>query len=149
MSRSRLGHLVSATGGLLLLAGPLAAQNTPRRPVDVAVLAMDVGSSTDAAVKRLADQCVTKLIEALRGRKVAVRRAGPTEEGAARLTVEGSLTGEEGAYSAELRLLDGSTGDELRSYMFGPGDAAGVVGMADRAAPRIAAVVEELRAADR
>jgi hypothetical protein len=149
MSRSRFRRVVSSTGGLLLLAAPLAAQNTPRRPVDVTVQAMNVGSSTDPALRRLADRCVTTLVEALRAKKVAVRRAGAADEGATRLTIEGSLTGEEGAYTAELRLLDGGSGDELRSYMYGPGDAAGVVGMAERAAPRIAGVAEELRAADR
>jgi hypothetical protein len=46
-----------------LLAGPLAAQNTERRPVDVAVAAMDIGSSTDASLDRLAQRCVTRLVE--------------------------------------------------------------------------------------
>jgi hypothetical protein len=149
MSHWRFRRLVSGTGGLLLLAAPLAAQNAPRQPVDVAVLAMSVGSSTDPALRRLADQCVTKLIEALLARKVIVRRTESSDEAAARLKVEGSLAGGAGAYTAELRLLDAATGDELRSYLYGPGDAAGVVGMAERAAPRIAGVVEELRAADR
>jgi hypothetical protein len=147
MSGSRV--LGSTCAMLLFLAGPLAAQNAGRRPVDVAVAAMDIGSSTDASLDRLAQRCATRLVEALRARNLAVRRAGRSGEGTARLTVTGSLSGEEGAYTAELRLLDGGTGDELRAYLYGPGDAAGVVGLAERAAPRIAAVVDELRAADR
>jgi hypothetical protein len=143
-------RLIPASGGLLLLlATPLGAQDRGPRPVDVAVLPMDVGSSRDPAIVRLAEQCVTKLVSALQARKVTVSRAAPPDEAAARLTVHGSLAGDDGAYTAELRLLDGGTGDELRSYMYGPGDAAGVVGLAERAAPRIAAVVEELRAPGR
>lgn len=149
MSLSRIRCLVSGTAALLLGSVPLAAQGIPSRQVEVAVLAIEVGASTDAEVNRLAEQCVARLIEALRARKVAVRRGEPSDAKPARLTVQGSLTGEGDSYTAELRLLDGQTGDELRSYLYGPGDAKGVLGLADRAAPRIAAVVDELRAAER
>ena len=149
MPRTRIRYLasirtLSSILAGLVLAAPLAAQRTPATAADVALFAVQGGSPADAPLARLANQLTARLAAALEARKVSVRRAGPGDTVASRLSVHGALTGEAGAYSAELRLVEGRDGEELRSYMFGPGDEKGVLGLADRAAPRIAAVVDEL-----
>jgi hypothetical protein len=139
---ARIRYLSCLPG--LLLAGTLAAQGTPAPAVDVAVFAIEAGSSADTQLTRLAHQLTARLVGALQSRKLSVGRARASDTVTARVSVHGSLTGEAGAYTAELRLLQGRAGEELRSYMFGPGDVKGVLGLADRAAPRIAAVVDQL-----
>ena len=149
MPNQRLRFLAGFLPGLLLPA-PLCAQGAPgAKTVDVAVFAVEGRSPADAPLARLADRLTARLVAALESRKLSVRRAGPADTVASRLSIHGALTGEAGAYSAELRLVEGRDGGELRSYMFGPGDEKGVLALADRAAPRIAAVLSEVGAAGR
>jgi hypothetical protein len=140
--------LAAAGLGLAAAAVPLAAQRANKAEA-LLVVAPDVAESHDEALARLAQRLTARLLQALEGAKVAAVR---TERGrldsllrakAPKLALDASLSGEAGRRSAQLRLIDVATGDELRAYMFGPGDDEGVLGLADRAAPRIAAAVQE------
>jgi len=113
------------------------------------VLAPEIEGPGDTALARLAQRFTARLLQRLAEARVRAMRA---ERGmldslrgakAAPFTLDASLTGEPGRFSAELRLLELGSGDELRTYMFGPGDADGVLGLADRAPPRIAAALTE------
>ena len=57
----------------------------------------------------------------------------------------GKLERQKDTISAELRLMDVSTGDEMRSYFHTSSDPKDIVALGTRAAERIAAFVEEQR----
>lgn len=138
--------------GLIVCAADLSAQRGPSTAVEVAILGFELVPADDAPLLRLADRCAARLIASLGAQKVAAARpADATLEAlrksrAAPFAVRGTLTRSGGQVSAELQLLDVQTGDELRSYMYGPGDEDGVVTLAEKAAPRIATAVREAAA---
>ena len=147
-----LFRILAAAAALLgAAAGPLTAQRGGDAD-KVRVVAPEVAPSRDEALARLAQRLTTRLLDRLSAVKVAaVRTERATFDSlqrakAAGLAIDASLSGEKDRMSAQLRLVDLRTGDELRAYLFGPGDEQGVLGLADRAAPRIAAAVEETRA---
>jgi hypothetical protein len=150
MARSFLVALASI-GLAVAVAGPLAAQRASGGGPELLVLAPEIEGSADTALARLAQRFTARILQGLAQAKV---RAVRTERGlldslrgakAAGFALDASLTGEPGRFSAQLRLLELASGDELRAYMFGPGDADGVLGLADRAPPRIAAAMAEAR----
>ena len=155
-SAARLGHWAGAgaLSGLLLgaAAAPAAAQRPAPRGADLVVLAPEVSGAHDTTLARLAQRFTARILQQLGQADVRATRGerGLLDSLRGAHTVpfalEAALSGEEGRYSAQLRLLVLAGDDELRAYMFGPGDADGVLGLADRAAPRIAAAIAEARA---
>ena len=147
MMRSGRTRLLLAA--LLFSAADAAAQRAPSAAMEIAVLGFELPPGNDAALARLADRCVSRLIAALAAQKVAAARpAGATLESlrksrAAPFAVRGTLSRSGKQVSAELQLLDVQSSDELRSYMYGPGDEDGVVALAEKAAPRMAVAVRE------
>ncbi|HYC33353.1 MAG TPA: hypothetical protein VEB59_13765 [Gemmatimonadales bacterium] len=139
---------------LILFPAPLAAQTTGGAGT-VFVVAPDVAGSRDEALSRLAQRFTARLIQSLGQAEVATMRVERARldsllrARAAGLALDATLGGPENRRSAQLRLIDVATGDELRAYMFGPGDDEGVLGLAERAAPRIAAAMKEEQRTDR
>ena len=146
-----------ATLGMVLLAallptpgGAAAAQDRGDR-VDVAILAFKPAGKLDPDVARAADRCAARLAEKLNAAGIrAARLSDATLESLrkdrrAPFAVEQVLEHDRGRFSAELKLMDVASGDELRSYMYGWGDEAGLMGLAEAAAPRIAAAMRESR----
>ena len=134
---------------LALVPAPLLAQSAGGEAL--LVVAPDVADSHDEALARLAQRFTARLIQSLGEEKVAAQRVERTRldslvhAKARGLGLDASLGGEENRRSAQLRLIDLATGDEVRAYMYGPGDDQGVLGLAERAAPKIAAAVKEER----
>lgn len=147
---SRRARLLFAA--LLVSAADAAAQRAPSASMEIAVLEFELPPGNDVALARLADRCVSRLIGALAAQKVAAARpAGASLESlrksrAAPFAVRGTISRSGKQVSAELQLLDVQSGDELRSYMYGPGDEDGVIVLAEKAAPRMAAAVRETAA---
>jgi TolB-like protein len=152
MSMMRSGRTRLLLAALLVSAADVAAQRAPSAATEIAVLGFELPPGNDAALVRLADRCVSRLIGALAAQKVAAARpAGASLDGlkksrAAPFAVRGTLSRSGKQVSAELQLLDVQSGDELRSYMYGPGDEDGVIMMAEKAAPRMAVAVREAAA---
>lgn len=146
-----------ATLGIVLLAallparGGTAAAQDPDDRIDVAILPLEGAGKAAPVVTRAAERCTARLQEKLNASGIrAARLADATlkslrKDRRARFAVEPIVGPEQGRFSAELRLMDVASGEELRSYMYGGGDEAGLIGLADAAAPRIAAVVRESR----
>ena len=152
MSLIRCGRAQLLLAALFVFAADAAAQRAPSKAVEIAVLGFELPPGTDAALGRLADRCASRLIGALAAEKVAAARpAGASLERlrksrAAPFAVRGILSRSGKQVSVELQLLDVQSGDELRSYMYGPGDEDGVVALAEKAAPRMAIAVREAAA---
>lgn len=152
MSRIRSGRIRLLLAALLVSAADAAAQRAPSAAVEIAVLGFELPPDHDAALVRLADRCVSRLIDALAAQKVVVTRPtgasleGLKKSGAARFAVRGAISRSGRQVAVELQLLDVSSGDELRSYMYGPGDEDGVVALAEKAAPRMAVAAREAAA---
>ena len=150
LARLMVRRLAAAGIGLAVTAAPLVAQG-PSKADALLVVAPDMADSRDEALARLGQRFTARLLQSLARAKVAAVRTERTRfdslqhAKAAGLAIDASLSGEKDHLTAQLRLIDVRTGDELRAYMFGPGDEEGVLGLADRAAPRIAKAVEETR----
>lgn len=140
--------------GLALVAALSAApgaRGIAQEPggLQVAILPFKPAGKPDPAIARAAEHGATRLVERLgaAGVRAAVVPDATLEslrkQRRARFAVEQILEHDRGKFSAELRLMEVASGDELRSYMYGWGDEAGVAGLADAAAPRIAAAVRE------
>ena len=134
---------------LALVPAPLIAQGAGTETL--LVVAPDVAESHDDALARLAQRFTARLLQSLGEAKVAAQRVERTRldslvhAKARGLGLDASLGGEEHRRSAQLRLIDLATGDEVRAYMVGPGDDQGVLGLAERAAAKIAAAMKEER----
>ena len=150
LTRLTVRRLAAAGIGLAAAAAPLVAQG---KADALLVVAPDMADSRDEALARLGQRFTARLLQSLAQAKVAAVRTERTRfdslqhAKAPRLAIDASLSGEKDRLTAQLRLIDVRTGDELRAYMFGPGDEEGVLGLADRAAPRIAKAVAETRSA--
>lgn len=149
--RHRAGSAVVTALLLAVAAAPVAAQRSNPPGADLLVLAPEVSGSRDTALARLAQRLTARILQQLGQADVRATRGERGQLDSARaaqavpFALDAALSGEEGRYSAHLRLLVLKDGEELRAYMFGPGDADGVLGLADRAAPRIAAAIAEAR----
>ena len=129
-----------------LAAAPAEAQRAGGAP-QLLLLAPEVDASRDTALARLAQRFTARVLQSLTAAEVPAARAerglldSLREAGAAPFVLDASLSGDPGRYSAQLRLVELASGNEVRAYLFGPGDAEGVLGLADRAAPRVAATI--------
>jgi len=119
---------------------------------EVALAPFAVSTAQASDLRAVADGCLERLAAALAAKGVkVVRRAsldGKTLERAkpARWAVLGKFEREKDSIRAELRLMEVSTGDEMRSYFHSSSDPKDMMALGTRVGERIVLFVQEKRA---
>jgi hypothetical protein len=137
--------------GLACLASAASAQQ-PATP-DVALAPFAVVADQKGDLRRVADDCLEQLATALAAKGVKVARLQKLDEKTmatarpARWAVLGKFERLKDTISAELRLMEVATGDEMRSYFHTSADPKDIAALGARAADRIALFVKEQRSA--
>jgi hypothetical protein len=134
---------------LLRVISPDAATGPPPGDPQVALAPFAVESDSAGILRALADTCLERLARGLTANGIAIARhprlTDKTLPAArpARWAVLGIVSRKDGAFRAELRLLEVSTGDEMRSYFNTDRDSEPVANLGTAAAARIARFVRE------
>lgn len=138
----------SALMGVLSIAGsPMQPPNPELAVAPFAVIGDKAGD-----LRAVADECLEQLAKALSAKGVSVARHSSLDDRTlsrakpARWAVLGRFEREKNSIRAELRLMEVSTGDEMRSYFNSSSDPKEIVALGARAAERIAVFVQEKRA---
>jgi hypothetical protein len=119
--------------------------------VDIALAPFAVAGDKATELRPVADDCLAQLATALAAKGVKVARLPGLDEKTlararpARWAVLGKLEKKKDTISAELRLMEVATGDEMRSYFHTSADPKEIAALGTRAAERIAAFVKEQR----
>ena len=137
-----------------VLAWSMAAGELSGQPpnADIALAPFTVAGDKANELRPVADDCLGQLATALAGKGVKVSRLPSLDEKTrarakpARWAVLGKVERKKDMISAELRLLDVASGEEMRSYFHTSADPKEIAAMGARAADRIAAFVKEQRA---
>jgi len=134
--------------GPALGSSPAPAQQ--RGPVAVvAVAPFTVDRDSAGVLRTLGDTCLAHLVQGLKAQRIQVEPHPKLSEKnlevarPAHWAVLGHLTRDARHFQAELRLLDVTSGEELRSYFNADKNPAGITKFGELAAPRIARVIEE------
>jgi hypothetical protein len=141
MSGCALACLVSA-----------ASAQQPASP-DVALAPFAVVADQKGDLRRVADDCLEQLATALAAKGVKVARLQKLDEKTlatakpARWAMLGKFERQKDTISAELRLMEVATGDEMRSYFHTSADPKDMAALGTRVADRIALFVKEQRSA--
>jgi hypothetical protein len=143
-------RMVLAAGALAwsMAAGEVSGQS-PNADVALAPFAV-VGDKANE-LRPIADDCLAQLATALAAKGVKVSRLPSLDEktlGRAKpapWAVLGKVERKKDTLSAELRLMDVATGDEMRSYFHTSADPKEIGALGARAADRIAAFIKEQR----
>jgi hypothetical protein len=133
---------------LLAFVSPRTAESPPLA-ADIAVAPFRIEADSSGVLRALADTCLERLIKALTEKGIVVARHPQLSEKnlhAARpapWAVLGNLSREQDRFSAELRLLEVESGDEMRSYFNTDKDPQAIGNLGAAAATRIALFVQE------
>jgi TolB-like protein len=135
------------------LMGVLSIAASPMQPAnpEVALAPFAVIDDKAGDLRPLADECLEQLAKALSAKGVTVARQSSLDEKTlarakpARWAVLGRFEREKNSIRAELRLMEVSTGDEMRSYFNSSSDPKEIVALGPRAADRIVVFVREKR----
>jgi len=120
----------------------------PRDP-DIALAPFAVVGAQARDLRPIADDCLERLAMALAAKGVRVAKVPSLDEKTiarakpARWAVLGRFEVVKDVIQAELRLMEVSTGDEMRSYSNGMAEAKEVAAFSTRVAERIALFLEE------
>ena len=139
-------------GGVLAWSMAAGGASGQSPNADVALAPFAVTGDKAKELRPVADDCLAQLATALAGKSVKVSRLPTLDEKTlerakpARWAVLGKLERKKDSISAELRLMEVATGDEMRSYFHTSADPKEIVALGPRAADRIAAFVKEQRA---
>ena len=144
-------RMMLAAGALAwsMAAGALSGQ-PPN--AEVAVGPFAVAGDKPNELRPVADDCLGRLVTALAAKGVKVSRLQSLDEKTlarakpARWAVLGKVERKNNMISAELRLVDVATAEEMRSYFHTSADPKEIAALGARAADRIAAFVKEQRA---
>ena len=124
-----------------------AQQSPPAAVVIVAPFTVDRDSA--GVLRALADTCLAHLVQGLKAQRIEVEHRPQLSETnlavarPAHWAVLGHLTRDAGQFQAELRLLDVTSGEELRSYFNADKNPAAITKFGELAAVRIARVIEQ------
>ena len=138
-------------GGVLAWSMAAAAVSGQSPNTDVALAPFAVAGDKANELRAVADDCLGQLATALAGKGVKVSRRPSLDEKTlarakpARWAVLGKVERKKDTISAELRLMEVASGEEMRSYFHTSTDPKEIGAMGARAADRIAAVVKEQR----
>lgn len=136
---------------LTFFAGGPRTQPTPPQTPDVALAPFVVVKDSGGTLRSTADACLERLAAGLAAEKIAVVRRPSLDEKTlsrgqpARWAVLGQLSRDKGQIHAELRLMEISSGDEMRSYFNDSADPQAIVAMGGAVADRVALFVQEKR----
>ena len=131
----------------MFATGP-SASNAP--PVDLAVAPFTVEADSAGIMRAAADTCLDRLVAGLAAKGINVTRHPKLTEktlGTAQpapWALLGHFKRSKGEFSAELRIMEVATGDEMVAYMNSGKDVQAVIGL-EKASPRIAAFIVERR----
>ena len=136
---------------LTFFAGGPQTQSTPPPNPDVALAPFAVVKDSGGTLRSVADACLERLAAGLAAKGIGVVRRPSLDEKTlsrgrpARWAVLGQLSRDKGQIRAELRLMEISSGDEMRSYFNDSADPQAIVALGGGAADRIALFVQEKR----
>ena len=139
-------------GGVLAWSMAVAELSGQSPNADLALAPFAVAGDKANELRAVADDCLGQLGTALAGKGVKVARLPSLDEKTlarakpARWAVLGKLERKKDMISAELRLMDVASGEEMRSYFHTSADPKEIAALGARAADRIAAVVKEQHA---
>jgi hypothetical protein len=137
---------------VLVFASPKISESPPSA-ADVAVAPFSIGTDSSGVLRATADTCLERLIKGLREKGIAVAHHPQLSEKnlhAARPTpwaVLGDVRSAQDQFSAELRLLDVESGEEMRSYFDTDKDPQAIGDLGAAAAARIALFIQERKGA--
>ena len=138
-------------GGVLAWSMASGAASSQSPTGDLALAPFAVAGDKANELRPVADDCLAQLATALGAKGVQVSRLPSLDEKTlsrakpARWAVLGRLERKKDIISAELRLMEVATGDEMRSYFHTSADPKEIAALGARAADRIAAFVKEQR----
>jgi TolB-like protein len=118
---------------------------------EVALAPFAVLKDSTGALRPAADACLDQLATALAAKGIRITRLPALDERSlaraqpARWAVLGKFKWDKGQAQAELRLMEVSTGDEMRYYFKSDPDPQKLIALGDGAAERIALHVKEKR----
>jgi len=139
-------------GWALICAGASISAQQPASP-EIALAPFAVVADQKGDLRKVADDCLDQLATALAAKGVKAARLQKLDEKTlatarpARWAVLGKFEREKDTISAELRLMEVATGDEIRSYFHTSKDPKDIAALGARAADRIAGFVKEQRSA--
>src|SRR5262245_35097675 len=138
---------------MVVLSPALASSPAPAHqpgPVAVIVVApFTVDRDSAGVLRALGDTCLAHLVQGLRAQRIQVEHRPELSEKnlevarPAHWAVLGHLTRDAGQFQVELRLLDVTSGDELRSYFNADKNPSAITKFGELAAGRIAHVIAE------
>ena len=136
---------------VILMAPLLGLTQTPSSggETTVALAPFVVVSDSAGTLRATANDCLEHLASALKARGITVaRHESLTDKTISRarpaaLAVLGEFRKEKGIIQVALRLMDVSTGDELRSYFHGSADPREIASMGTAVADRIVKYMRE------
>jgi hypothetical protein len=140
------------TGWALVCASAWISAQQAGSP-DVALAPFAVVTDQKGDLRRVADDCLEQLATALAAKGVKVSRLQKLDEKTlaaakpARWAILGKFERQKDTISAELRLMEVASGDEMRSYFHTSTDPKDIAALGARAADRIAGFVKEQRSA--
>lgn len=144
----RAFHLLSPVLPLLALAEAMCRSPAQAQTADVAVAPFAVSGDSGGIARAAADSSLEQLVAGLKAKGITVSRLPNLTEKTlssakpARWAVLGEVTRDKGQMSAELRLMEVATSDEMVSY-FNSGNAQAIATLGGTAAGRIATYVKE------
>jgi hypothetical protein len=139
-------------GGVLAWSMAVGGASGQSPNADIALAPFAVAGDKANELRPVSDDCLGQLAAALAAKGVKVSRLPSLDEKTlerarpARWAVLGKLERKKDSISAELRLMEVATGDEMRSYFHTSADPKEIAALGTRAADRIAAFVKEQRA---
>jgi hypothetical protein len=137
---------------MVVLAAALTSAGQAQQSQSAAVVIVapfTVDRDSAGVLRALADTCLAHLVQGLKAQRIEVERRPQLSETnldvarPAHWAVLGHLTRDAEQFQAELRLLDVTSGEELRSYFNADKNPGAITKFGELAAVRIAHVIEE------
>lgn len=143
---------VMLAGGVLAWSMAVGEVSGQSPNADLALAPFAVAGDKANELRPVAEDCLGQLAAALAAKGVKVSRLPSLDDKTlarakpARWAVLGKLERKKDMISAELRLMDVASAEEMRSYFHTSADPKEIAALGTRAADRIAAFVKEQRA---